>query len=201
MNSNDEPNWWFPRKTFGWGWGLPSTWQGWTVFLTFLFLLGVGGPLATSVLGNFAAMLVIAGLVIVFLTIVVVKGEPLSGEPDAEQRIRRTPAKLLRYYKISSCLMSAVLILVSIPLALKWVPKNAVYGFRVPSTLSGSSAHWLYVNEVAGAAGLAAGVLSIVFALLVADRLGMSEVAKGRAVLTVTIVLILAALIPPYFVQ
>jgi hypothetical protein len=39
----------------------------------------VGGPLATSVLGNFAAMLVIAGLVIVFLTIVVVKGEPLSG--------------------------------------------------------------------------------------------------------------------------
>ena len=201
MNSNDEPKWWFPRKTFGWGWGLPSTWQGWTVFLVFLFLLGVGGPLASSVLGKTAAIVVVAGLVISFLVIVVVKGEPLSGESDGQQQIRRNPATLLRYFKISSCSMSSLLILLSIPLVLKWVPKNAFYGFRLPSTLTGSGAHWFYVNEVAGAAGIAAGVLSIAFALLVVDRLGVSEVAKGRAVLIVTIVLILAAMIPPYLVR
>ena len=97
--------------------------------------------------------------------------------------------------------MSSLLILLSIPLVLKWVPKNAFYGFRLPSTLTGSGAHWFYVNEVAGAAGIAAGVLSIAFALLVVDRLGVSEVAKGRAVLIVTIVLILAAMIPPYLVR
>ena len=201
MNSDDEPKWWFPRKTFGWGWGLPSTWQGWAVFLAFLFLLGVGGPLASSVLGKTAAIVVVAGLVISFLVIVVVKGEPLSGESKGRQRIRRNPETLLRYFKISSCSISSLLILLSIPLVLQWVPKNAFYGFRVPSTLTGSGAHWFYVNEVAGAAGIAAGVLSIAFALLVVDRLGVSEVAKGRAVLIVTIVLILAAVIPPFLVR
>ena len=23
---------WFPAKSYGWGWGAPSTWQGWAVF-------------------------------------------------------------------------------------------------------------------------------------------------------------------------
>lgn len=23
---------WFPAKTYGWGWGLPVTWQGWFVY-------------------------------------------------------------------------------------------------------------------------------------------------------------------------
>lgn len=201
MNSDDEPKWWFPKKTVGWGWGLPSTWQGWTVFLVFLFLLGVGGPLASSVLGKTAAIVVVAGLVISFLVIVVVKGEPLSGESKGRQRIRRNPETLLRYFKISSCSISSLLILLSIPLVLQWVPKNAFYGFRVPSTLTGSGAHWFYVNEVAGAAGIAAGVLSIAFALLVVDRLGVSAVVKGRAVLIVTIVLTLAAMIPPFLVR
>ena len=24
---------WFPAKRYGWGWGLPATWQGWVVLL------------------------------------------------------------------------------------------------------------------------------------------------------------------------
>jgi hypothetical protein len=24
---------WFPAKRFGWGWGLPLTWQGWVILL------------------------------------------------------------------------------------------------------------------------------------------------------------------------
>ena len=24
---------WFPAKRYGWGWGLPVTWQGWVVFI------------------------------------------------------------------------------------------------------------------------------------------------------------------------
>jgi CHASE2 domain-containing sensor protein len=29
-------NYWFPRKRFGWGWGLPRTWQGWVVMAVFV---------------------------------------------------------------------------------------------------------------------------------------------------------------------
>jgi hypothetical protein len=33
---------WFPAKTYGWGWGLPSSWQGWLVLATFIGLLVAG---------------------------------------------------------------------------------------------------------------------------------------------------------------
>ena len=33
---------WFPAKTYGWGWGLPVTWQGWVVFVLYLALVALG---------------------------------------------------------------------------------------------------------------------------------------------------------------
>ena len=46
---------WFPRKSYGWGWGLPSRWQGWVVFalygaaLTAAILLVPAEAVATRV--------------------------------------------------------------------------------------------------------------------------------------------------------
>lgn len=33
-------HWWFPAKRYGWGWGLPSKWQGWLVLVAYLVLIG-----------------------------------------------------------------------------------------------------------------------------------------------------------------
>lgn len=33
---------WFPAKRYGWGWGLPITWQGWLVFAAWLRLVVAG---------------------------------------------------------------------------------------------------------------------------------------------------------------
>lgn len=30
---------WFPAKKYGYGWGLPCTWQGWLVFIVYLALV------------------------------------------------------------------------------------------------------------------------------------------------------------------
>ena len=30
-----EKEYWFPAKKYGWGWGLPSTWQGWVVYCVY----------------------------------------------------------------------------------------------------------------------------------------------------------------------
>ena len=30
---NSPGQYWFPAKRFGWGWGLPLTWQGWAILL------------------------------------------------------------------------------------------------------------------------------------------------------------------------
>lgn len=39
---SDKQKYWFPAKRYGWGWGLPSSWQGWAVFVAYLGLLGLG---------------------------------------------------------------------------------------------------------------------------------------------------------------
>ena len=30
---------WFKAKKYGWGWGLPATWQGWLVFLGYIVFI------------------------------------------------------------------------------------------------------------------------------------------------------------------
>lgn len=42
-----------------------------------------------------------------------------------------------------------VLVLVSIPLMLRWVPPNRVYGFRIPATLRNKSV-WYDANALGG---------------------------------------------------
>ncbi len=36
MKKDAQEKYWFPAKRYGWGWGLPNTWQGWLVFLGYL---------------------------------------------------------------------------------------------------------------------------------------------------------------------
>lgn len=37
-----DRRYWFYAKTYGWGWGLPATWQGWVVLVAFFVLLIAG---------------------------------------------------------------------------------------------------------------------------------------------------------------
>ncbi len=71
-----KTKYWFPAKRYGWGWGLPSSWQGWAVLATYIGLLGIGTLLLHSdrELGFylvFAAILSILLIVVCWL-----KGEP-----------------------------------------------------------------------------------------------------------------------------
>jgi hypothetical protein len=34
-----ERKYWFPAKRYGWGWGIPSSWQGWVVLAAFAGLV------------------------------------------------------------------------------------------------------------------------------------------------------------------
>jgi len=37
--SPSKPRYWFPAKRYVWGWGPPSTWQGWVVLNAYVSLL------------------------------------------------------------------------------------------------------------------------------------------------------------------
>ena len=43
--SDKSPSYWFPAKCYGFGWGLPITWQGWLVFIGALALFACGAVL------------------------------------------------------------------------------------------------------------------------------------------------------------
>ncbi|MHB1282726.1 MAG: hypothetical protein ACYCZI_02485 [Metallibacterium scheffleri] len=68
---------WFPAKRYGWGWGVPRTWQGWVVLAVYGVVLVAAPhflPPAHHALTS-AAVTVVATLVL--LLVCFWKGEPL----------------------------------------------------------------------------------------------------------------------------
>ena len=73
----DHPRkYWFPAKTYGWGWGPPATWQGWVVLAIYIAVVGavsIYSPPAKDIRQFFAGI----GLATMALLLVcLVKGEP-----------------------------------------------------------------------------------------------------------------------------
>jgi hypothetical protein len=73
---SSEHKYWFPAKRYGWGWGIPSTWQGWLVLAVFVALL-VAGSFVFPPRANLIAYLAYVIVLSVLLTGVCwLKGEP-----------------------------------------------------------------------------------------------------------------------------
>ncbi len=72
---NDPKRYWFAAKRYGWGWGLPSSWQGWFVLLAFLFTVSWA---CIDLLPRDPIMswVVIFGAVMAYVVICARKGEP-----------------------------------------------------------------------------------------------------------------------------
>jgi hydrogenase/urease accessory protein HupE len=69
------PDYWFPAKRFGWGWGSPRVWQGWVVLAVF-FALTLAG--AAYILPRYGAPYFVAYsvlLCVILMGICYAKGE------------------------------------------------------------------------------------------------------------------------------
>jgi hypothetical protein len=75
---SDDSRYWFPAKRFGWGWGLPSVWQGWVVMATFAVLLLGGAIVLLPKYGSFAFVTYAAFLSVALVVVCWIKGEPPS---------------------------------------------------------------------------------------------------------------------------
>ena len=71
-----DHSYWFPAKRYGWGWGLPASWEGWLVLLTFFVLILSGFFLfpPAKALGSFVSYTVVVGILLV--AVCWLKGEP-----------------------------------------------------------------------------------------------------------------------------
>jgi hypothetical protein len=71
-----EPKYWFPAKHYGWGWGIPGSWQGWLVLAAFVGLLVAGSFLfpPAKAIGPYLAY--VAVLCALLVWVCWLKGEP-----------------------------------------------------------------------------------------------------------------------------
>lgn len=71
-----QQRYWFPAKTYGWGWGVPATWEGWLVLAAYIVLAAAIGFLFPPETKTAAFCAGIAGLSVLLIGICWLKGEP-----------------------------------------------------------------------------------------------------------------------------
>lgn len=82
-----------------------------------------------------------------------------------------------------------VLVVLSIPLILRWVPRNSLYGFRIPATL-GDDAVWYEVNARSGRHALLLGLLMVALEFVL-PRASYGTVLPGIAIAGLAIITII----------
>lgn len=75
MQSNPK-QYWFPAKRFGWGWGLPTMWQGWLVLAAYFCMVLVGAIIVLPGRGPLAFVVYVSALSLLLVAICWIKGEP-----------------------------------------------------------------------------------------------------------------------------
>ena len=71
-----DARYWFPAKRYGWGWAVPSTWQGWLVIAAFVALVVAGAFLfpPRTMMAAYLGYIVVLGALLTFVCWL--KGEP-----------------------------------------------------------------------------------------------------------------------------
>jgi hypothetical protein len=76
LNSRTDRNDWFRAKRFGWGWGPPSSWQGWVVLVAYLVLVVGGIPLVQATKGDLVYVVYTMVCTVTLLVLCWLKGDP-----------------------------------------------------------------------------------------------------------------------------
>jgi hypothetical protein len=76
MSPTSTPRYWFPAKRYGWGWGFPSSWQGWIVLFIYVTLVLGGIPLVRPSERTAAYVAYVSVLTAILIAICWLKGEP-----------------------------------------------------------------------------------------------------------------------------
>jgi hypothetical protein len=71
-----QNKYWFPAKRYGWGWGVPVTWQGWLVLILFFALVLLGAFVFLPARGPLPFLLYTTVLCVVLILVCWAKGEP-----------------------------------------------------------------------------------------------------------------------------
>lgn len=100
-----KKNYWFKTKKYGWGWGLPLTWQGWASFGIFIaiwllalfaYLPSGGQGITNENLWSFIGVMVIDVLALVYVSFAYGEPPTWGGAPKKAAPKRRAAAKVTK---------------------------------------------------------------------------------------------------------
>ena len=69
---------WFPAKKRGWGWGVPSAWQGWVTLVVYVSSVLLGATIFSPRVEGASLLLWIVVLSGMLFAVCWIKGEPPS---------------------------------------------------------------------------------------------------------------------------
>ena len=79
-----KPDFWFPVKRLGWGWGAPVRWQGWALLGAYIGSLILGVEVLRGTDYKALRFVYVAVVTVLFIVIVAIKGErPLKWRNDS----------------------------------------------------------------------------------------------------------------------
>jgi uncharacterized membrane protein YhaH (DUF805 family) len=72
----EKGKYWFPAKKYGWGWGMPSSWQGWVTLIIYLGSLALNTYIfpPEEKLASFLFLTIV--LSVLLIVVCLIKGEP-----------------------------------------------------------------------------------------------------------------------------
>jgi hypothetical protein len=76
MQAPHTPRYCFPANRYGWGWGLPVTWEGWLVLVAYLGLMVSAARLCPPEKSEMGFVAAVVALSAGFVAICWWKGEP-----------------------------------------------------------------------------------------------------------------------------
>ncbi|WP_198085347.1 hypothetical protein [Variovorax sp. E3] len=71
-----KPPYWFPAKRYGWGWGVPTCWQGWMVIAVYAVLVAMAVVFIRPARDPLLFVAAVSGLSIALVAVCWLKGEP-----------------------------------------------------------------------------------------------------------------------------
>ena len=78
----EQPDYWFPAKRRGWGWGPPVVWQGRAVLAIFFILVAAGAVVLLPSRGQLVFVGYAALLCLLLVGVCWLKGEPPRRRSD-----------------------------------------------------------------------------------------------------------------------
>jgi uncharacterized membrane protein len=193
MEPSSGKRYWFYAKRYGYGWGLPATWEGWVVFVG--YLAGVFGGLAVfppdKAMGSYAVCLTV--LTVVLMIVCFVKGEPArwrwgnSSDVDApgDSAARWDPGKtgmLVMHIFLGPVILGIAIFFRVYPPA----EINHTYGYRTATAMRSQEA-WDEAQLYSANVMIVAGVVIVLY-----QALSSVLMRPGLSLATSTVVLLLA---------